>query len=67
MLRIERNVSACFFKIIIFPISFSNAKWIQISLGSFMIELYLHVKIYLDYFPGRLKYAEFGKSRRLIF
>ena len=27
-LRIERSVSACFCKITIFPISFSNAKWI---------------------------------------
>ena len=31
-----------------------------------MIELYLHVKIYLDYFQGRLKYAELGKSTPLI-
>ena len=23
-----------------------------------MAELYLHIKIYLDYFPGRLKYGE---------
>ena len=30
-----------------------------------MIELNLHIKIYLDYFPGRLKYAELGKSTRL--
>ena len=27
-LRIECSVSACFFKFTIFPISFSNAKWI---------------------------------------
>ena len=27
-LRIKCSVSACFFKAIIFPISFSNAKWI---------------------------------------
>ena len=27
-----------------------------------MIELYLHI-----YFPGRLKYAELGKSTRLTF
>ena len=47
-LRIERSFSACFFKITIFPISFSNAKWILISLESLMIELYLHIKIYLD-------------------
>ena len=26
-----------------------------------MIDLYLHIKIYLDYFPRRLKYAELGK------
>ena len=32
-----------------------------------MIELYLHIKNYLDYFPGRLKYAELGKSTRLTF
>ena len=32
-----------------------------------MIELYLHIKIYLDFFPGRLKYAESRKSMRLIF
>ena len=32
-----------------------------------MIELYLHIKNYLDYFPGRLKYAEIGKSTRLAF
>ena len=30
-----------------------------------MIELCLRVKIYLDYFPGRLKYAELGKLTRL--
>ena len=32
-----------------------------------MIEPNLHVNIYLDYLPGRLKYAEFGKSTRLTF
>ena len=32
-----------------------------------VIELYLHIKIYLDYFPGRLKYAELGKSMRVTF
>ena len=32
-----------------------------------MIELYLHIEIYLEYFPGRLKYAELGKSTRLTF
>ena len=31
-----------------------------------MTELYLHIKIYLDYFPGRLKHAELGKPMRLI-
>ena len=51
----------------IFPISFFNAKWTQTSLESLIIKLYLHIKIYLDYFPGRLKYAELGKSTRLTF
>ena len=32
-----------------------------------MIELHLHIKTYLDYFPGRLKYAELGKSICLTF
>ena len=32
-----------------------------------MIELYLHIKIYLYYFPGRLKYAEPGKATQLTF
>ena len=32
-----------------------------------MIELYLHVKMYLDYFPGWLKYAELGISTGLRF
>ena len=32
-----------------------------------MIELYLLVKMYLDYFARRLKYAELGKSMRLTF
>ena len=32
-----------------------------------MIELYLHIKIYLDYFLGRLKDAELGKSMHLTF
>ena len=32
-----------------------------------MIELYLHIKNYLDYFPGKLKYAELGNSTRLLF
>ena len=32
-----------------------------------MIELYLHLKICLDYFPGGLKYAELGNSTRLEF
>ena len=60
-------VSACFFKTKIFAISFSNAKWIYISLESLMIELHLHLKIYLDYFPGRLKYTELEKLTRLTF
>ena len=32
----------------------------EILLESLMIELYLYIKIYLDYFPGRLKYTELG-------
>ena len=32
-----------------------------------MIELYLHTKNYLDYFPGRMKYAKLGKSTCLTF
>ena len=56
-----------FFNIAILPISFFNAKWIWISLESLMIELYLHIKTYLDYFTGRLKYAELGKSTCLTF
>ena len=32
-----------------------------------MTELYLRTKIYLDYFPVRLKDAELAKSMRLIF
>ena len=51
-LKIELSVSACFFKITVIPISFSNVKWIWILLESLIIELCLHVKIYLDYFPG---------------
>ena len=30
-----------------------------------MIELCLHIKIYLDYFPGKLKYGKLGKSMHL--
>ena len=67
ILMIERSVSVCYFKIAIFHIFFSNTKWIQVSLESLMIELYLHIKIYLDYFPGRLKNAELRKSTRLAF
>ena len=67
ILRIERSVSAGFFNIAIFPISFFNGKWICISLESLMIELYLHIKDYLDYFPGRLKCSVLGKSTRLKF
>ena len=32
-----------------------------------MIEPYLHIKIYLDYFSGRLKYAELGRLTRIAF
>ena len=32
-----------------------------------MIELHLYAKIYLDYFPGRLKNAEFGELTALTF
>ena len=64
-LRIERSVSTYLFKTTILPTSFSNAKWIWISVESLMIELYLRIKIYLHYFPRRLKYAELGKSTRL--
>ena len=39
--HIERSVSTCFFNIAIFPISFSNAKWIWILLESLMIEIYI--------------------------
>ena len=53
--RIERSVSACFFNIAILPISFPNAKWIWTLLEILMIELYLYIKTYLDYLPGRLK------------
>ena len=66
-LRIERSVSAYVFKTTIFPIFFSNAKWIWISVEILMIELYLHIKIYLHYFPERLKCAALGKSTRLTF
>ena len=66
-LRTERSVSAYFFKITICAVSFSNAKCIYLSLESLMIELYLHIKIYLDCFPGRLKYAKLGKSTCLTF
>ena len=55
------------FCMLFYPISFSNAKWIYISLESLMIEVCLHLKIYLDYFPRRLKYAELGKSMYLTF
>ena len=34
---------------------------------SLIIELYLHIKTYLDYFLGMLKYAKLGKSIRLKF
>ena len=32
-----------------------------------MIEPYLYVKIYLDYFTGRLKNAKFGELTALTF
>ena len=32
-----------------------------------MTEFNLHIKIYLDYFPGRLKYAKLGELTRLTF
>ena len=47
---------------LIYPISFPNVKWIQISLKITMIELHSHLKIYLDCFPGKLKYDEFRRS-----
>ena len=53
----KQRVSACFFNISIFTISFFDVKWIWISLESLMIKLYIHVKIYLNYSPGRRKYA----------
>ena len=37
------------------------------ALESLIIELYLHIKIYLKYFTGRLKYAKLEKSTRLRF
>ena len=30
-----------------------------------MIVLYLHIKFYLDHFPGKLKGTEFSESTRL--
>ena len=66
-LRIECSVSLCFFNIAIFPISFSNAKWVWTSLESFMIELYLYIKTDLNYFPERLKLAELRKPVHLLF
>ena len=39
----------------------------RLSLERLIIELYLHIKVYLDYFPRRLKYAELGESMRLTF
>ena len=32
-----------------------------------MIELYLHIKVYLYHFPGRLKYTKLGKSTHFTF
>ena len=37
------------------------------ALKSLIIELYLHIKIYLKYFTERLKYAKLEKSTRLRF
>ena len=65
VLRIEHSDSVCVFNIAIFPISFFNAKWIWTSMECLTIKPYLHIKIYLDYFPGRLKKAKLGKSVRL--
>ena len=54
-MRIELIVSVCFFNIAISAISFFNAKWMWVSLESLLIELYLHIKIYLDYSAVKLK------------
>ena len=56
-----------FLKLKIFPIFFSNAKWIYISLKSLMIKFYLLIKIYLGHFPGWPKNAELIKSTRFTF
>ena len=49
----------------LFP--FLMQKWMWTSLESLLtLEFYLDVKIYLDYFPGRLKQAEVGKSMSYI-
>ena len=34
---------------------------------AYWLNFILYIKNYLDYFPGRLKYAELGKSTRLSF
>ena len=67
LLTIERMFLHAFLKITIFPVFFSNVKWMYISLESLVIELYLHLKINLDYFPRRLKHAELGKSMDITF
>ena len=35
--------------------------------GKLNIEVHLHIKIYLDYFPERQKYVKLGKSTYLHF
>ena len=37
------------------------------SLESLIVEVYLHIKIYLDYLWGRLKNEELGKSIHITF
>ena len=45
---LECSVSVCFFKKVIFPIYFFNAKWIYLSLESLIIKLFLHKKILIQ-------------------
>ena len=52
---------------LILQFSFLSVKWIWISMEVLMTEPCLHIKIYLDYFPGMLKYAKIGKTMRLTF
>ena len=49
------------------PEKFGHLHLVYHFAAPLMIELYLHTKIYLDYFPRRLKYAELGKSMNLTF